>query len=189
MYIKIAKRIAGWTLVEMMIAVGIFSIAAAAASTAYLFSVRSFQSLSNYSSLDNQNRQTMNRMTRELREAYSIKEFVNGTDSSWVTFVDGNSRKDVQYLFKHNIQQLVRISNGVPTGVLLSHCDLVKFHLGTRAIDTNNLSQVYQETTQVDHGKIIDMSWKTYRITGKNITNSENIQTAKIVLRKQALEQ
>jgi hypothetical protein len=84
---------------------------------------------------------------------------------------------------------LVRISNNVPTGVLLTHCDLVYFNLGTRAVDPSDPSKIYQSTNNVSQGKVVDMSWKTYRITGKNITNSENIQTAKIVLRKQAIVQ
>jgi len=172
----------------MMVAVAIFSIAAAAASTAYLFSMRSFQSLSNYSSLDNQNRQTMNRMTRELREAYSISQLTNTPSASWVTFIDGNSLKEVQYLFKNDLHQLVRISNNVTTGILLTHCDLVKFNMGTRAPSTNNAFS-YQPTSDPNHGKMIDMSWKSYRIIGKNITNSENIQTARILMRKQGISQ
>jgi prepilin-type N-terminal cleavage/methylation domain-containing protein len=93
MFIKLKRRKAGWTLVEMMLAVGIFSIAGGAVATAYVFSLRSFQALSNYAILDQQNREAIDRITREVRQANSVSSFDNYLSRRLVV-VDGDRNQD-----------------------------------------------------------------------------------------------
>jgi type II secretory pathway pseudopilin PulG len=179
MFIKRASRKAAWTLIEAMIAVGVFSIASGAIATVYVFGLRSFQALSNYSILDEQNREAMDLLTREIRQANSVSSFNNGYNSS-LTLVDGNL-KNIVYNFNRTTQQLTRNSNGVST-VLLNNCSLINFHLGMRPPNTN---YGYYPTTNVNVAKIVDLTWKTRRYLPGGVANSENIQTARIVIRKQ----
>ena len=184
MYIKRLKRVVGWTLLEMMIGMAVFTISGAAVGSVYMFSLRSFQSLSNYSVLDGQNREALDIISRELREAKSISSFDNYLQNKLV-FVDGNN-KTVTYQFNRYSKTLTRSSGSINT-VLLTNCSLINFRLGTRAVSTN---YVYDPTSDPDHAKIIDLTWKTSKsLLNNRITQSENVQTARIVIRKQALQQ
>ena len=183
MSIKHLRRTAAYTLIEMMFAVAVFAIAGGAVGVSYLFSLRSFAALNNYSMLDGQNREAIDRISRELRQARSITSFDNYL-SRRLVFVDGNY-KTITYTFNRYTQQLTRTSNTVTT-VLLDDCSLINFNLGTRAVNTN---YVYDPTSNPDHAKIIDLTWRTSRSLPGGPANSENIQTARIVIRKQALMQ
>ncbi len=183
MRIKLHRGVAAWTLIEMMFGVAVFAIAGGAMGTAYLFSLRSFQSLSNYSVLSEQNREAIDRITRELRQANSIQSFDNYLSRKLV-FFDGNN-KQITYTFNRYTQQLTRTSNGV-SSVLLDDCSLINFNLGTRVVGSN---YNYSATTDADEAKIVDLTWRTSRSLPGGPSSSENIQTAKIVIRKQAITQ
>ena len=171
----------------MMIGVAIFSIAGAAMATAYVFSLRSFQALSNYSILDQQNREAMDQLTREIRQAW----YVSAKDDHSLTLVDG-SRRAVIYNFSPYTQQLTRTANGATT-VLLNNCSLINFTMATRVPNTNvNDFNYYTDiytTADINEAKVMNLSWKTRRELPGGVGQSENIQTARIVIRKQKLEQ
>lgn len=183
MYIKRQSRAAAWTLLEMMIAVGVFSIVGAAVGSTYVFSLRSFQALSNYNILDQQNREAIDLITREVRQAHSVSSFDNYL-SRKLTLVDGD-RQTVTYTFNRYTQQLLRSKNGV-SRVLLDNCSLINFNLGMRPPSTN---YGYYPTLDVNQAKIVDLTWKTSRFLPGGLANSENIQTARIVIRKQKVQQ
>ena len=183
MFIKRGNRTRGWTLLEMMIGVAVFSIAGAAISTAYVFSLRSFQALSNYSILDQQNREAVDLITREVRQANWVSSF-NNTLNRQLVLVDGD-RNTVTYTFNRYTQQLTRTKNG-QTQVLLNDCSLINFNLGMRP-PSDNFG--YYPTVDVNKAKIVDLTWKTSRMLPGSVVNSENIQTARIVIRKQQVRQ
>jgi len=185
MFIKRKSRVAGWTLLEMMIAVGTFSIVAAAMSTAYVFSLRSFQALSNYNILDQDNREALDRITREVRQANSVSSFDNYLSRKLVLVSGDNDRKLVTYTFNRYTQQLIETKGGQNT-VLLDNCSLINFNLGMRPPNTN---YGYYPTLNVNEAKIVDLTWKTSRTLPGGLANSENIQTARIVIRKQQVRQ
>jgi len=108
---KARKR--GWTLLEMMFAVAIFSIAGGAMATAYVFGLRSFQAMSNYSVLDQQNREAMDLLTREVRQAW----YISAKDNNSLTLIDGN-RRTITYNFNGTTQQLTRNVNGTSSVLL-----------------------------------------------------------------------
>lgn len=171
----------------MMIAVTIFSIAGAAVGSAYLFGLRSFQALSNYSVLDQQNRTAMDKLTREIRQARWVETKTDDT----LVLKDGNY-DSITYKFKGDTQQLTRTVNGETT-VLLNDCSLIKFVMATRVPNTNiNDAQFYTDyyaTSDKNEAKVINLSWKTRRELPSGVGQSENIQTARIVIRKQKLYQ
>lgn len=185
MFIKPTKRTGAWTLLEMMIGVAIFSIVGGAVGSAYVFSLRSFQALSNYAVLDQQNREAVDRITREVRQANSVYSFDNYLSRKLVLVSGDTNRSQITYTFNRYTQQLTRTQNG-KSSVLLDDCSLINFNLGMRPPNTN---YGYYPTMDVNQAKIVDLTWKTSRSLPGSVVNSENIQTARIVIRKQKVQQ
>lgn len=177
MYIKRTRKQAGWTLLEMMFAVAIFSIASAAVMGAYIFSLRSFQALSNYSQLDEQNREAVDQLTREIRSAKQVTAYTNGT-SSYLHLV-GRFNADITYTINNATRELIRTSNSV-SQVMLDDCNLIQFGVGSRPFAQDG---TFTPTTNINQIKVVYLSWKTGRSLPSGVTNSENIQTAQVVLR------
>ena len=185
MFIKPKLKNGAWTLLEMMVAVAVFAIAGGAVGSAYVFSLRSFQGLSNYACLDQQNREAIDRITREVRQANSVSSFDNYLTRKLVIVSGDANRSQITYTFNRYTQQLTRTQNG-KTDVLLNNCSLINFNLGMRPPNTN---YGYYPTMDVNKAKIVDFTWKTSRSLPGSVVNSENIQTARIVIRKQKVQQ
>ena len=188
MSIKLAPRSRqAWTLVEMMVAVGIFSLSGIALMGMYMFSVKSMAAMYNYSLLDQYNRQAMDKLTLEIRQAKQVQSY----DTSSITILsanaDGSTGPLIQYLFVPSTQKLVRndLTDGTST-LLLNNCSLLTFQLFTRCpsngvfgsfpVAVNNWSNTV---------KVLQLTWKTSIHTPICVGVSENIQTARVVIRKQ----
>ena len=60
MFIKpVARGARGYTLVEMTVAMAVFSISGLALASVFLFSIKSFAAMGNYAVLDQANREAM----------------------------------------------------------------------------------------------------------------------------------
>jgi hypothetical protein len=168
----------------MLVAVGVFSIAGLALSTIFVFSVRSFAALTNYAMLDKENRQAMDKMTREIREAKQVVNYTtNGASSLSIINGDGNT---VTYTFSPSQKKMIRQVSGAETEVLLTNCDLLSFNLYMRTPVTNSLQPYTLAAgdwpTTV---KVVQLQWKTSCTLPNSRVNSENVQTARVVIRKQ----
>ena len=176
-----------FTLVEMMMAAGVFSIAGAALMTIFMFSVRSFASMSNYAVLDQYNRQAMDQLTYELRQAQQVVSYSSNATSSSLGIVNG-SGLNVSYTFDGAMQQVRRTASDGSSKVLLTNCNLLAFGLYMRP-PTNGTFDVYpvnMTTNWQQLVKVVQLSWKaSMSICPTPIVNSEDIQTARIVIRKQ----
>src|ERR1700720_98305 len=76
----------GWTFVEMMVALAIFGISAAAMGSLYIFGITSFCSLTDYATLDAENRIAMDKMTSEIRGAAQIVNY--STNPASISFIN-----------------------------------------------------------------------------------------------------
>jgi prepilin-type N-terminal cleavage/methylation domain-containing protein len=181
---RFRKSCRGWTLVEMMVAVGLFSIAGAALMTLYVYSIKSFASLANYALLDMQNRQAMDLLTKELRQARYIKSYSSNSVGNSLTFRNGDGY-DVSYNFNEAKKVMIRQVNGSTT-MILTNCDLLSFSLFQRNPMENSYglfpvaSGNWTQTV-----KVVQLTWKTKRHVPAGPINSENVQTARVVIRKQ----
>src|SRR5438552_1060371 len=175
-----------WSLLEMMVAMAIFTVVGLAMMSLYLFSSRSLASLANYAALDISNRQAMDQLTYEIRQAKKITDYGTNATTSSITLLNGDG-ESIQYLFNKSSQTLVR--NDLTTGdrkVLLNNCSLLAFDLRQRnpmngnfdiyPVATNN----WQMTV-----KVLQLTWKTTMKLATGVASSENVQTARIVIRKQ----
>jgi prepilin-type N-terminal cleavage/methylation domain-containing protein len=173
-----------YTLVEVMVATAVFSISALALSSIFLFSIKSFAGMANYASLDRENRFAMDTITRELRQARQVTSYTCTGQSNSITFLNGDGA-NVTYAFDALAKQFIRDVDG-SRNVLLTNCNLLNFRLyqrnpsngvfGIFPVASNN----WQRTV-----KVLQLTWKTGRTLPSGIANSENIQTALIVIRKQ----
>jgi len=188
MFIKSAnKPAAAFTLVELMMGLGVFAIAGLALVMIFTFSVRSYAAMANYAVLDQYNRQAMDTVTYELRQAQRITDYQSNATSRTLSILNG-SGVNVNYVFDASNQQVRRQADDGTTKVLLTNCNLLDFGLYMRP-PTNGTFDVYpvqMGTNWQSTVKVVQLSWKTsMMISPIAKVNSENIQTARIVIRKQ----
>jgi type II secretory pathway pseudopilin PulG len=182
MFIKpVTRPRRGHTLLEMMVAVGVFSISGLALATIYIFALRSFAAQSNYAVLDQANRQAMDLLTREIRQAKQVTSY--STNS--ITIVNGDD-VSVVYYFRPQTKQMIRSASDGTYKVLLNDCNLISFNLFQRNPKSGTYD-IYPAATGnwQQTVKVIQLSWKTSRSALNGLVNSENIQTARVVIRKQ----
>jgi len=182
---KAAQTKGGWTMVEMVVATGIFSISGLALATIFLFCIRSFAAMTNYATLDKCNRHAMDVVTAEIRQAQRVVSYSSNSTSTSLTILNGNG-VNVTYSFDNTRQQFTR--NDGNTTVLLTNCNLVAFGLYVRPPASNSFD-MYPLNTGVNwqqQVKTIQLTWKTsMNICPTAQVNSEDVQTACIVIRKQ----
>ena len=187
MYIKLGPRARqAWTLVEMMVAVGVFSLVGMALMGSYIFGVKSMAAMYNYSMLDQCNRQAMDQLTREIRQSKQVLAYTTNSITVRTANDDGTDGPAVTYSFSPSVKKLLRTSSDGTSKLLLDNCSLLSFQLFTRCpsngvfgsfpVAINNWSNTV---------KVLQLTWKTSVALPSGVVNSENIQTARVVIRKQ----
>jgi len=179
------KLRSAWTLAEMLIATGIFSISGLALATIFLFCIRSFAAMTNYAVLDKANRHAMDIVTAEIRQAQKVLSYSSNSSATSLTVLNG-AGVNVTYSFDSTKQRFTR--NDGNSTVLLTNCNLVAFGLYYKPPISNSWDwyNVYLGTNWQQEVKIIQLTWKTsMNICPTAQVNSEDVQTASIVIRKQ----
>jgi hypothetical protein len=174
----------GMTLVEMMVAFGLGSLLLAALAVLFYFSNLSFVSFTNYVDLDRFNRFAVDTMTREIREVnkvtgYSVDSVSLITNS--LTFEDFDGLA-LDYTYSPGARRLTRTKSG-SSSVLLTNCDYLAFWLGQRT-PTNGTYNVFP-AADATTAKLVDVSWRCSTSMFSRETNTENVVTARVVIRKQ----
>lgn len=172
-----------WTLLEIMIGLAVFSICGLALMSMFLFATRSFVAMSNYAVLDKVNRQAMDKLTAEIRQAKQINNFT--TNPPTLNLVNGDGLT-VVYTFNPKSQQMVRDASDGSHEVLLTNCSLLNFYLYKRNPSNANYGIFPVATADWKNtAKVIELTWKTaIALSPTAAINSENVQTARIVIRK-----
>jgi len=164
-------------LVEMLVALAIASILLIALCALSFYSSFSFVSLTNYVDLDRYNRNTMDTMTKEMRQAKRVTDYATNS----VTFEDFDGLS-LAYTYSPGAKTLTRTKNGSST-VLLKDCDSLYFSIAQRTPVAGSYN-VYPVATP-GTAKVINVTWKCSRTILGKVANTENVQTARIVIRKQ----
>src|SRR5262245_59391878 len=115
------RRVDAYTLVEMMVALGLFSISALALATIFMFSIKSFASMANYAELDRENRAAMDIITRDLRQARAVLGYTTNSTGNTLSIIDETGNK-VTYSFNFAKQEFRRTSYWT-SQVLLTNCN------------------------------------------------------------------
>jgi len=170
-------RCRGFALTEMMFAIGITTLLVLVVCSFAMFSSRNFVVLANYVELDDSNRLAIDQMTRDLRQA---RRLISSTTNS-ITLEDQDGFS-LQYSYNPFLHTLNRIKGGV-NRVILTECDNLRFWLGQRN-PVGGSYDVYPAAT-ADTAKVVNVSWVCSRKILGVKANTESVQTARIIIRKQ----
>ena len=178
MYIKhIHPNRSGFTLVETLISVGITSLCLIALASFFLFSTHSFSTLFNYVDLDDANRIAMDQLTRDVRQSNCVKSYSTST-----LVLTDSDLADLTYSYDPATRILTRTKNG-ESKVILTECDRLAFMIGQRN-PINGTYDIYPAATPAT-AKVVNVSWMCSRTIFGYKEDTESVQTARIVIRKQ----
>jgi Tfp pilus assembly protein PilW len=169
------RRDSGATLVEFLMAVGLSGIIAGALLILAVSTGRSIAEMVNYVDLDHHNRLALDNMTREVRQVRTITALTSNS----VTFLDKNGTT-VRYSYSPSDRALSRISGGT-TQTLIDQCDRLNFAAYQRTPASNTYNLI--STSTITNTKAITVTWSCSRRTFGFRANTEQGQTAKIVIR------
>lgn len=167
----------GFTLTEFLVALGVGMLVLLATVALTLFSAKSFASISNYVDLDARSREALDRLTRDVRQVNRLATM----SSTSLVFEDADG-STLQYVYSPSAKTLSRIK-GSDTNVLLEACDSLNFSIYQRGPIGGTYNQY--PTASAATCKLIEVSWKCSRNVMGAAINTESVQTAKIVIRKQ----
>jgi prepilin-type N-terminal cleavage/methylation domain-containing protein len=209
----------GFTLIEVLVASGILAIAAAAIMTLFSFSTKTFGAMANYAKLDQINRTALDKLTKELRQTYYVNYVTSNSITFLLTTNTGSGNQHISVTYRFNPPPIGNLVRTVADGsqapqILLTHCTLVNFETdqrtpidGTfdqypaaRLSDDGLTARFYRVDGTYDEYPAETAPWTTYvkvvRLTwyaslpipgGGGV--SENVQTARVVLRQQGTSQ
>ncbi len=149
-----------------------------------VYASKSFAAMENYVDLEQRSQNALDTMTRNIRQTlclsnYATRLFNGMTITNVLTFTDSDGLP-LTYHFTNNV--LIQHKAGVNT-VLLTNVDFLTFQIFQRNTLPNSYDQFPTATTA--QCKLVSVSWICSRsILGSRI-NTESVQTAKIVIRKQ----
>lgn len=169
------------TLVEILVATAIAGVVLIVVGGLMFYSARSFAALTNYVDLDQRSRNALDRMISEIRQTDGL----NGFSSTQLVFANTNSSPPtVTYTYNPTAKTLTKTLNGVST-VLLTECQELQFTIFKRNPIAGTHDLVPADASRPDLVKAIQLSWTCSRdILGKK-ANTESVQSARVVIRKQ----
>ena len=179
MCIKLARkrRISGFALAEAMVGMCVVILILLALIAFSMFTTRSFATMYNYVDLDDHNRVAMDTLTRDVRQAIRVID----CSTNKLILEDWN-HLTLGYVYDSNARTLSR-TNIAGSKTYLTQCDRLNFQIGQRNT-TNGGYGVYLAATPAT-AKVVNVSWLCSRTLFGRKANTESVQTARIVIRKQ----
>jgi hypothetical protein len=185
----------GFTLTEVLMAVGSGSLVLAAIATMFLHSGRSFVGMYQYVDMDQQSRFALDKFSLDIRGMDRVASYsaVNSdgddeegglTNIRRITLVPTNgapSSDYITYRYRPNLRRLQRTQND-RTEILLEGCDFFRLSVYQRGMVPGTFIPV--DTTNASLAKQIRVDWRCSRelFAGQHIY-TESVQSAKFVLR------
>jgi hypothetical protein len=168
------------TIAEALVSMCVVMLVLLALCAFSMFSTRSFVTMYNYVDLDDDNRIAMDTLTRDVRAA---KRVVDCTASRLL--MEDSGGNILGYVYDPTARTLTRTNSATPTlsKVLLRQCDRMLFKIGQRNTVAGGYD-VYAAATPAT-AKVVNVSWLCSRTIFGRKENTESVQTARIVIRKQ----
>jgi prepilin-type N-terminal cleavage/methylation domain-containing protein len=170
---------AGVTLVEVLVTTAIAAVVLAGLASLIFYTGRSFAALANYVDLDAKSRHALDLMSREIRQSRKV---LAGSGTS-LEIEDAEGKK-VLYAYDSSARTLTRAIDGVADAdPLLTECNFLEFAMFQR----NPVSGKYDQhpAAAASTCKLVQLKWVCSRDLIKSKWNTESVQSAKIVIRKQ----
>lgn len=182
---QLQKSRAGFTLAELSLGIAVSGVILVALLSFTSYAARSFAGMENYIDLEQKSQNALDTLTRDIRQTQCLTNFGTRLLSSGqkvtntLVFWDSDS---TELVFTYTNNVLLKSKGGVDT-VLLTNVDFLTFQLFQR-------NPKFAEWSQYDAGdiatcKLISVSWICSRTILGSRLNTESVQTAKIVIRKE----
>jgi Tfp pilus assembly protein PilW len=183
---KRRKAAAGFTLVEMLIAAGLGTLVLTVVAILTLYGSYSFAAIANYTDLDSQSRKTLDALNRELRQGSAVIAIQTNLPVRSLTVTNADQGTSITLSWDSRTQKLVVTETGLPPTTYLTQCSDWNFSLFNRADNVTSNTITFNPASTLATCKIISMTWKCSRpvLVGQRV-NTENVQTAQVVLRNQ----
>lgn len=165
----------GFSLTEFVIAMALTAIVAIVLVTISLTTGRTLSEMFNYIDLDHYNRIALDTMTRDLRQV----RYLSSYQTNSITFVDHNSNS-LSFAYSRTNRLLTRVQGGL-TNTLLRDCDFLEFGIYQRTPQSNSFA--LYTATELTNCKVVSIKWSCSRSLFGIKANSEQGQTARIVIR------
>jgi hypothetical protein len=171
-------RIAGWTLAEFVVAMGIAVVLTVMLVSFMLYAGFSLAGLANYVDLESQSQRTLDRMVQDVRTGSVLTDYATNK----VVFRDPGSNV-FSYVYNPVSRSLTRTVNGTDVTTLLQECDGLSFSIFQRSPYATNLYDLYPTTLAATNCKAIQVRWTCSRTILGSRLNTETVQSTKIILR------
>lgn len=170
-------RQCGATLSDTLMALGISGLLMAVLASLTMYCGRNLLAILNYADLNDKNRIAVDTMTRDLRECNRVIAC-----TSTRLDIEDSDGSTISYVYSPGAGTLSRTLNG-STRTLATGCETLTFSLGTRNPIGGTFNVV--STTDTSIAKVVNVAWNCSRTILGLKANTESVQTARIVIRKQ----
>lgn len=178
------KLIIGFTMVEMLVSVGLGTLLLSGVMILYINGIRSFVAMGNYQNLDAKSCNTLDVLSREIRNSTVLLSYV---PSQSLTLSNASARNGLGQInvikYDPTARTLVLKRTGQSDLTNLTECDRWSFAIYNRVPITSSTNISFNAATNAADCKLINMSWKCSRTVLGTKLNTESVQTAQIVLR------
>ena len=181
-------RVRGFTLMEILIVMGLAGIVLAIIIATFNYSGTSFAAMGNYSDLDRKSRAALDLLSREIRNSSALIAYSTNNPKS-LTFTNVTTQKKIVISYDPTARALSLAKTGQTTQTLLTSCDQWDYSLFGKYPVISATNIMFNGATNgtgaidVSYCKLINMTWKCSRTIFGSKRNTESIQTAQIVLR------
>lgn len=179
-----SKSSRAFTLVELSMAMAVSGVILTATLSFTVYAAKSFAALYNYVDLEQRSQAAIDSMLRDVRETQYLSGYgtttLNGrTITNVVSFLDPTN----QTLTFHFTNNVLLKTRGTQNTMLLTNVDYLNFQMFQRVPIGGTFDQFPTATTT--NCKLISVSWICSRTIIGSKVNTESVQTAKIVIRRQ----
>jgi Tfp pilus assembly protein PilW len=162
----------------LLIAIFIGSLVAIALGMLGIYATRSFAALANYMELDKNSRNTLDRMTQIIRESDGVLSWQNHE------IVLSYHSQPLSFAYSPDDKKLFMTDTNGVKSALLEGCNYLDFQIFQRT-SMGGVYDQYPVTADQAVAKIVQISWVCSKSLIGELINSESVQSAKIVIRKQ----
>lgn len=169
------------TLAEAVIALGIAGVILIVLVTISMTTGRSLAEMFNYVDLDHNNRIALDVMTRDLRQV----RYLTAYQTNSISFLDHDSNT-LTFAYSPTNRLLTRAWTG-RTNTLLHDCDFLRFDIYQRTPQSNTYA--LYTASDLTNCKVVSITWSCSRSIFGIKANTEQGQTARIVIRNKKEEE
>jgi hypothetical protein len=187
------KSRAAFTLMELLISFAVALVVITGIAAVWLYTEKTYLEVSNYTAMIDQSRKTLDIFGKDIRNSSALVAF-STNNPSYLELTNATLGVLYTITYNTNTSQVTIATTGQGTTTNLTGCDSWSFSLYSRAPNLNNFTNditFYPSTNtltgQLDPTfcKLIYVNWICSRtILGVKL-NTEDVQTAEIVLRNQ----